>query len=164
MSRSVCLNCGHNHATNNCDLSSYLVKCNRCLVVSFDGRSHTTPCHATSIASIFRSDIYAQIPIPIFKKKKQFSRYRTFSFLIVRTVDRARKFHVLAYACVTNETSLDYEFLFKTMIVAVKIIHNVQLNPNVLLADGDRAIRNGFVASFLNVDANVICARANKCK
>ena len=98
------------------------------------------------------------------KKKKQFSRYRTFSFLIVRTVDRARKFHVLAYACVTNETSLDYEFLFKTMIVAVKIIHNVQLNPNVLLADGDRAIRNGFVASFLNVDANVICARANKCK
>lgn len=83
--------------------------------------------------------------------------WQGYPFLIVGTVDRARKFHVLAYACVTNETSLDYEFLFRTMIDAVKLIHNVQLNPNVLLADGDRAIRNGFEASFPNVDMMLMC-------
>lgn len=80
-----------------------------------------------------------------------------YPFLIVGTVDRSRKFHVLAYACVTNETALDYTFLFQTMIDAVKLIHDSQLSPKALIADGDRAIRNAFKDTFTSVDVMIMC-------
>lgn len=83
--------------------------------------------------------------------------WQGYPFLIVGTVDRSKKFHVLAYACVTNETALDYAFLFQTLIDAVKLIHNKELNPEVLIADGDRAIRNACAMTFPSVELMIMC-------
>ena len=82
--------------------------------------------------------------------------WQGYPFSFVGTVDRARKFHVIAYACVTNETSDDYAFLFQTLIDAVKLIHNEQLSPKTLIADGDKAIRNACTMTFPSVKLQIM--------
>lgn len=83
--------------------------------------------------------------------------WQGYPFLIVGTVDRARKFHGIAYACDTNETITDYAFLFQTLIDAVKVIYNEELSPKTLIADGNKVIRNACSMVFPSIELQIMC-------
>lgn len=83
--------------------------------------------------------------------------WQGYPFVIIGTVDRSRKFHALAYGCTTNERAEDYEFFFYTLIDAVKAIHNVDLQPTVLIADGSIAIRNACSAVLPSIEVMIMC-------
>lgn len=63
-------------------------------------------------------------------------------------MDRQKKFHPLMYACVTNETTDDYKFVFDAIKNAVENFLGSKFKPTTLVADGADAIRNPFYASF----------------
>lgn len=83
--------------------------------------------------------------------------WQGYPFLIVGAVDRAKKFHALAYACTTNEKTEDYTFFFQTLIDAVKQVHNVQLTPKTLIADGAIPIRNACELTFPSIICMIMC-------
>lgn len=82
--------------------------------------------------------------------------WQGFPFLVVGTVDRAKKFHPLCFACCSNETEADFTFLFEAMKFTIEELFNAQFNPKILIADGSHAIRNAFKAVF-NSEVMVMC-------
>lgn len=80
-----------------------------------------------------------------------------FPLIVLGTVDRTKRFHPLAYACVTNETTSDYEFVFESFRNAVEQYYEVKFEPKILIADGADAIRNAFYNTFPSAELDVMC-------
>lgn len=83
--------------------------------------------------------------------------WQGYPFLVVGTVDRWKKFHALAFACCTNETTEDFAFMFHSMIDAVKLLFDETLAPEILIADGAYSIRNAFTEVFLSAVLVIMC-------
>lgn len=83
--------------------------------------------------------------------------WRGYPFVIVGTVDRAKKFHALAYGCTTNEKTEDYTFFFQTLADGVKTIYDTQLEPKKLIADGTISIRNACEMTFPSIEVMIMC-------
>lgn len=83
--------------------------------------------------------------------------WQGYPFVIIGTVDRSKKFHVLAYGCTTNERTEDYAFYFRTLLNAVKISHNVDLQPKILIADGSIPIRNACSETLPTIEVMIMC-------
>lgn len=64
---TICYNCGDNHIPHECPFPDYILCCNRCLVISFDGSGHKTPCGPINTVSLLRKHIQAETLIPMFK-------------------------------------------------------------------------------------------------
>lgn len=82
--------------------------------------------------------------------------WQGFPFLVVGTVDRAKKFHPLAFALTSTESELDFKFLFVAMKSTIEKLHDCEFCPRVLIADGALSIRNAFNAVF-NADVMIMC-------
>lgn len=80
-----------------------------------------------------------------------------FPLIIMGTVDRAKKFHPLIYACSSHERSEDYAFVFRSVKDGIRDHLKKIFNPMTLIADGADAIRNGFYTTFPNAELDVMC-------
>lgn len=80
-----------------------------------------------------------------------------FPLTILGTVDREKKFHPIAYACTTNETTEDYAFIFDSVKAAMKKYFDCEFQPSTIIADGADAIRNAFYKSFKSAKLDVMC-------
>lgn len=56
-----------NHPIEDCAHPNLLVKCPECLVTSSDGSGHSNSCPIVNTISGSRMDIYAEVPLPLFK-------------------------------------------------------------------------------------------------
>lgn len=82
--------------------------------------------------------------------------WQGFPFIVVGTVDRAKKFHPLAFALTTSETEADFKFIFVAIKSAVEKMFGCEFCPRVLIADGAYPIRNAFEAAFI-ADVMIMC-------
>lgn len=80
-----------------------------------------------------------------------------FPYLVIGTVDRAKKFHPLCFALCTSETEEDYAFVFNALTNSIKSLFNEDFSPKILIADGSFAIRNAFENSFTDILLMVMC-------
>lgn len=80
-----------------------------------------------------------------------------FPLMVIGTVDRAKKFHPLVYACCSHKKTRDYEFIFKCVKEAIKTHFGEEYEPEILIADAADSIRNAFYASFINALLDIIC-------
>lgn len=80
-----------------------------------------------------------------------------FPLIIMGTVDRAKRFHPLIYACSSHERSEDYIFVFQSVKDGIRKHLRKIFNPMTLIADGADAIRNGFYTVFPNATLDIMC-------
>lgn len=73
------------------------------------------------------------------------------------TADRLKRFHPVAYACCTHETTADYEFVFESIRNAIEICYEMKFEPEIMIADGADAIRNAFYNTFPTAELDVMC-------
>lgn len=75
--------------------------------------------------------------------------WQGFPYLVMGTVDRAKKFHPLCFSCSSHEQQDDFEFLFQTMKSFVeKSYVETEFHPKLLISDASYAITNAFDAIF----------------
>lgn len=77
--------------------------------------------------------------------------------MVLRTVDRAKKFHPLVYACCSHERTLHYKFTFKYVRDAIKTHFDREFNPEVLIADAADPIRNAFYELYESAKLDIMC-------
>lgn len=80
-----------------------------------------------------------------------------FPLMVLGTIDRAKRFHPLVYACCSHEAGVDFEFIFKSIKDAIKANFDYDFEPEVIIADGSDAIRNAFYSSFETAKLDVMC-------
>lgn len=80
-----------------------------------------------------------------------------FPLIVLGTVDRLKRFHPAAYACCTNETTADYEFVFEAVRDAIESCYEEIFEPKILIADGADAIRNSFYNTFPSAEIDIMC-------
>lgn len=80
-----------------------------------------------------------------------------FPYLVIGTVDRAKKFHPLCFSLCTSETEEDYSFVFKALTHSIKELFDIEFSPKILIADGSFAIRNAFENSFADILLMIMC-------
>lgn len=80
-----------------------------------------------------------------------------FPLIIMGTVDRAKRFHPLIYACSSHERTEDYDFVFRSVKDGIRVHLKKHFNPKTLIADGADAIRNGFYDVFPNAKLDIMC-------
>lgn len=80
-----------------------------------------------------------------------------FPLIVFGTVDRLKRFHPVAYACTTHETTADYEFVFGAIQDAIECFYEQKFEPKTLIADGADAIRNGFYNTFSSAVIDIMC-------
>lgn len=83
--------------------------------------------------------------------------WEEFPLIVAGTIDRMRKFHMLALCLTSNEREAEYKFVFDTLARAAKEHVNIIFEPEILISDAAFAIRNAFYASFTSAKYNVIC-------
>lgn len=80
-----------------------------------------------------------------------------FPLMVLGSVDRNKRFHPFIYACCSNETGLDFKFIFDAIRKAIKTHFNGEFEPEILIADGSHAIRNAFFDSFESAKIHIMC-------
>lgn len=80
-----------------------------------------------------------------------------FPLIIMGTVDRAKKFHPMIYACSSHERTEDYAFVFRSVKDGIRLHFEKIFNPTTLISDGADAIRSGFYAVFPNAKLDIMC-------
>lgn len=68
--------------------------------------------------------------------------YQDYPLVVVGTVDAAKKFHPLCFACTTNETAADFEFLQfrRNSIDFFTVLENLLVKASTDLKDGTKNI------------------------
>lgn len=79
-----------------------------------------------------------------------------YPLVVLGTVDRAKHFHPLVYACLSHERTLDYKSIFAIVKDAIKT-HSKDFEPEILIADGADAIRNAYYQIFVRAILDVMC-------
>lgn len=80
-----------------------------------------------------------------------------FPLIIMGTVDRAKRFHPLIYACSSHERTEDYNFVFRSVKDGVRTHLKKRFSPMTLIADGADAIRSAFYEVFPNAKLDIMC-------
>lgn len=83
--------------------------------------------------------------------------WHDFPFMVIGTVDMDKKFHPLCFALCTNETQLDFEFVFEALSNSVKEHTDGELKPDILISDASNAIRNAFMSVFPLAVLMIMC-------
>ncbi|CAF1379390.1 unnamed protein product [Adineta ricciae] len=74
--------------------------------------------------------------------------WQGFPVLIVGTTDMNRQFHWFGVAVCSNEKTADFTFIFRALQEGVSKLDLQKIDPDILIADGSDAIRNGFQSVF----------------
>lgn len=74
--------------------------------------------------------------------------WQGFPFLVMGTVDRAKKFHPLCFSCTSHEQQDDFEFLFQTIKSATEKFGGYEFHPKLLISNASYAITNAFDEIF----------------
>jgi hypothetical protein len=74
--------------------------------------------------------------------------YQGYPLLMVGTTDYNKTFHHIGIALCTNENTDTFKFLFSTMKTALVKIHNIEMKPDYLIADGADSIKKAFSSVF----------------
>lgn len=69
-------------------------------------------------------------------------------FLVIGTVDRAKKYHPLCFSCTSHEKQENFEFLFRSLKFSIEKCYSGTFGPKILIADGAHSIRNAFETIF----------------
>lgn len=80
-----------------------------------------------------------------------------FPLIVLGTVDRAKRFHPLLYACTSHETSGDYSFVFESVKNGLEVLFEASFEPTKLIADGAISIRNAFYGVFDSAELDIMC-------
>lgn len=80
-----------------------------------------------------------------------------YPYFVCGTVDRAKKFHPLFFACCTNEKTGDFEFIFNAISDAVLRFAGVEFAPKKMIADAADAIRNAFYKAYTSAELDIMC-------
>lgn len=83
--------------------------------------------------------------------------WNEFPLTLIGRVDRAKKLHILALALTVHETTEDFQFVFNCLKEAVQQHTDEILQPKVLIADGDKAIRKAFRKEFPRAELIIMC-------
>lgn len=83
--------------------------------------------------------------------------WQGFPLIAAGFLDRTQRFHITALCLTSNESAIEYSFVFKSIQNAVQKHTGGVYNPSVLLSDAAPAIRNAFYQSFETAKQNVIC-------
>lgn len=83
--------------------------------------------------------------------------YQGFPLLVVGTIDKNKSFHLIAICCCVHEREEDFNFFFKTVAKAVKTVHDIDLQPEIMVSDAADAIRNSFFNSFASAKLDIMC-------
>lgn len=84
--------------------------------------------------------------------------WEDFPIMVVGTIDRLNKFHMLAICVTTNERQSDYAFVFETIKKAVSKHFNHEMQPKILISDAAAAIKNDVYSVFTSANQNVMCS------
>jgi hypothetical protein len=68
--------------------------------------------------------------------------------LTVGTTDRAKHFHPFGLALCSHQDTDDFHFLFKSIKDAALLVHAIDYNCDILIADNAKEITNGFTLTF----------------
>lgn len=68
--------------------------------------------------------------------------------LVIGTTDAAKKFHLIGFTITSHETGAAYEMSFNAVKKGILDVTGREFKPEVLVADADPAIRNGYRAAF----------------
>lgn len=82
------------------------------------------------------------------------THWQGFPLNLVGCYDAMGQFHVLAAGLSSNETSNDYSFLFGAVRTAASKYHQMDVQPNYVMADAASEISNGFQSIFPYVKEN----------
>ena len=77
--------------------------------------------------------------------------------MTIGTTDMSKQFHPFGLGITLEETSKDFEFLFKSVSETSKKTDDFDYKPTVLIADNAPAITNGFVNAYINISKRVCC-------
>lgn len=80
-----------------------------------------------------------------------------YPYFVCGTVDMAKKFHPLFFACCTNEKTGDFEFIFNAISDAVLRFAGVEFAPKKMIADAADAIRNAFYKAYTSAELDIMC-------
>ena len=85
--------------------------------------------------------------------------FQGFPVLLFGTTDRRKHFHPFGIAITSNEAKADFQFVFESLKnISCQIFDDFDYSPSIVIADGDKAISNGFQAAFpLSFDRRVMC-------
>lgn len=81
--------------------------------------------------------------------------------LVIGATDAAKKFHLIGVTISSHETSDAYEMSFNAVQKGVMDVTGKPFKPEVLVADGDRAIHNGCRKSFGNQGFPIVMCYAH---
>lgn len=80
-----------------------------------------------------------------------------YPFMVLGTIDKNKKLHPLCFALCTNETTSDYKFIFESLKSSVEKITGREWQPEILLSDASKAIRNAFMSVFSSAKLMIMC-------
>lgn len=80
-----------------------------------------------------------------------------YPILIVGTSDMHKKFHPFGVAVCTNETTADFEFVFKSLKTGLKDNFDVDFQPEYLISDAAKSIHKGFRNIFGDDSKVIMC-------
>lgn len=83
--------------------------------------------------------------------------WQDYPFMVVGFIDKAKKFHPLAFALCVQETTADFRFIFESLAEAVEKYTGQKFEPKILISDASDAIRNAFMAVFPNAEVMIMC-------
>lgn len=76
------------------------------------------------------------------------THWQEYPLNIVGVFDKMNQFHILALSLSSSETSNDYAFLFDAVKNEAKKHHNIDVNPNYIMADAAFQMSNAFESIF----------------
>ena len=88
--------------------------------------------------------------------------WQGYPVLMVGTTDKQRAFHPFGIALCINEQTNDFEFIFKSVQLAVDKLYNINYCPIILVADGSGAITNGFINVFNVIEKRIVLVSCNE--
>lgn len=74
--------------------------------------------------------------------------WQGFPVIPIGTMDMDRHFHLIGVGATTNERTDNFEYFFKSLKTRIFDILNVNIGPEILIADGAKAIQNAFKSVF----------------
>lgn len=80
-----------------------------------------------------------------------------FPFIVVGAIDKSKKFHPLCLALSTHGTTIDYTFVFESLVKTVQKLHtDCKFEPKVVIFDAVDAIKNAVEIVFLTAE-QIMC-------
>lgn len=82
--------------------------------------------------------------------------WQGFPILLIGMTDSDRKFHPFGVCVSTNESAVDFEFIFRALKDGVQQLFGVDIRPEVLICDAGKSIHKGWATVFPHLADNIV--------